>query len=112
MLLQNNVLPEMESGNFRAPSDQFCLRQPEYLLMKPREFGQRLRQERRYCKYCNYLESKREASPYNAPSAEDGRIPIDKEDSNKFDQQPEGNKQHKSTNICASKSEKKRRIES
>ena len=60
-------------SGLEIPSDHFRLRRPEYLSMTPRHFGERLRQERRYQKYINYLNKKREANPYADPHAEDGR---------------------------------------
>ena len=63
-LLRQDVFDEMYQGSYRAPSDEFWLRQEEYQAMSAREFGQRLRQERRYRKYCNYLESRRAIDLY------------------------------------------------
>ena len=71
--------PEMRTEEFR-------LRRPEYKEMEPRTFGGRLRQERRYRKFCNHLENKRAADPYANPDAEpsleDVRSPIDDDDDN------------------------------
>lgn len=73
-LLRKDVIAEMaiESG-VEMPSDQFRLKRPEYLAMPPRRFGERLRQERRYQKYINHLNAKRDKNPYTEPLAEDGR---------------------------------------
>lgn len=73
-LLREDVVAEMAFGSgVEIPSDQFRLRRPEYLAMTPRHFGERLRQERRYQKYINHLNAKREEEPYAEPLAEDGR---------------------------------------
>ena len=77
MLLQEDVLNEMDNGSYRAPSNEFQMRRVEFQAMSPRSFGQRLRQERRYRKYCNHLESKRAEDPYAEPEAVDGRRPMD-----------------------------------
>ena len=71
MLLRQDVADEMHQGSYRAPSNEFRMRREEYQAMSVREFGQRLRQERRYRKYCNYLESRREEDIYAEPKTED-----------------------------------------
>ena len=73
VLLRKDVEEEMEQGDgYEMAADIFQSLRPEYEAMPSREFGQRLRQERRYRKFCNHLEAKRESvNHYAEPEDEE-----------------------------------------
>ena len=83
-LLREDVKQEVGRGITLGTAD-FRKRRPEYLALEPRFFGQRLRQERKYRKFCNHLESKREKNPYEDPRMSSERQPKDDPEQDEYD---------------------------
>ena len=109
LLLCADVMDEIENDNPPATTKEFQARRPEYMQMTTKKFGQRLRQERRYRKYCIHLNEKREAKadPYFDPRSEQDRLPLDSPDQEKHDNEDEDREQDEGRSNANKKKRKK-----
>ena len=107
LLLRADVQDEIENGRTPATTKEFQARRPEYMQMSTTQFGQRLRQERRYRKYCIHLNEKREAKAYEDPRGEPDRRPLDSPDQEDHDKEDEERKQDEERGDAKKKRRKK-----
>ena len=83
-LLREDVKAEIESGLKPASTKEFQARRPEYLQLTTTFFGKRLRQERRYRKFCMYLEEKRLKNMSKELRTAEERKPFESEEQEEY----------------------------
>ena len=93
-LLRADVKDEFVKRKPPAPTKEFQRRRPEYLELTTTKFGQRLCQERRYRKFCAYLEEKRalaaaKKKPFDDPRMTSDRQSYDDPDQDEYDEEDE-----------------------
>ena len=90
LLLREDVKEEVESGREPLSREEFQAKRPEYGQLTGTFFGKRLHQERRYRKFCIYMDEKRSRKdPYASIMKEDAYYgnPLEDEDEAYLDEE-------------------------